>query len=87
MKQKAVTGSSTETEYIVLSHGVKEGLWISMLLKQLELEVRPFTIMEDNQSCIAIASHPVQHHKQRILTLHIIWSGITLNRELLSSSM
>ena len=57
-----------------------------MLMKQLEVDVRPFTIMEDNQSCIAIASHPVQHQRTN-MTFHIIWSGITLNRELLSSSM
>jgi hypothetical protein len=56
-KQKAVAGSSTEAEYMALSHGVKEGLWISTLMKQLAVDVRPFTIMEDNQSCIAILRH------------------------------
>jgi hypothetical protein len=43
-----------------------------MLMKQLEVDVHLFTIMEDNQSCIAIALHPVQHQRTKHISYHMV---------------
>ncbi len=57
MKQKSVSLSSTESEYMGLTHVLKELLWIRMFLRLQELPIpRPFPIGSDNQASIKVAS-------------------------------
>jgi hypothetical protein len=58
-KQKVVTLSSAESEYMALGATVQEVLWVRSLLKELGFDVSMSSvIMCDNQAAIAIAKNP-----------------------------
>ncbi len=57
MKQKSVSLSSTELEYMALTHVLKELLWIQMFLRLQELPIPClFPIGSDNQASLEVAS-------------------------------
>lgn len=57
-KQTTVATSSSEAEYIALSAGVAESIWISGLLTDLGVKMtKPVTIYEDNRGCIGMAQN------------------------------
>ena len=67
-KQATVALSSTEAEYMALTHATKEAIWLRSLISELKTELRltePTLIYEDNQSCIALAKNPVQHARTK----------------------
>jgi hypothetical protein len=66
-KQPIVALSSTEAEYIALTHAAKEAIWLRSLIGELQqnLELEPTLIYEDNQSCIALAKNPVFHARSK----------------------
>ena len=67
-KQELVTVSMTEGEYVALTHGAKEALWLRSLIGELFSErADPTVIHGDNQSAIALA-HGNQYHAR---TKHI----------------
>ena len=69
-KQRCVSTSTTESEYIALSEAAKQGQWLRALLRELQraellgdsLEV---PIYSDNQACIALAKDPVAHSRTK----------------------
>ena len=67
-KQKTVSTSTTEAEFIALAQAVNETLWLQNLLEELKMKVTyPTIIKEDNQPTIAIVSN----HRSPGLTKHI----------------
>ena len=63
-KQPVISVSSTEAELYALSEIVREGIWIRMLLKELQEELKdPTVINQDNKSTIAIAKNPIHHQR------------------------
>ena len=57
-KQKTVSTSTTEAEYISLSLATNETLWMQNLLNELHVKVNfPTVILEDNQPAIAIVNN------------------------------
>uniref|UniRef100_UPI001034D79B Ty1/Copia family ribonuclease HI n=1 Tax=Clostridioides difficile TaxID=1496 RepID=UPI001034D79B len=57
-KQKTVSTSTTEAEYISLAIALNENLWMQHLLEELDYTVQYPTVMyEDNQPAIAIATN------------------------------
>lgn len=67
-RQKSVATSTTEAEYMALSLGVKEAIWLRRLLGELGFpRDGPVPILVDNQSCIKLAKNPENHQ----LTKHI----------------
>lgn len=67
-KQTCVSLSSAEAEYVALSQGTQEVLWILKLCKDLNLEQKfPIKIFEDNQSTIKL----VESEKFKSRTKHI----------------
>ncbi|KXJ77597.1 hypothetical protein RP20_CCG007147 [Aedes albopictus] len=57
-KQTSVATSSSEAEYIALSAGVAEAIWLSGLLADLGVKIaKPVTIYEDNRGCIGMAQN------------------------------
>ncbi len=57
-KQKTVSTSTTEAEYIALSLATNETLWLQHLLEEMGTNViLPTTIYEDNQPAISIATN------------------------------
>ena len=58
--------STSEAEYIAMTHGLKELLWVYQTLMTMGLQVQlPITVMEDNQACIQVADNPVSQRKTR----------------------
>lgn len=51
------TLSSCEAEYTSLSEAVKEGRYVQTLCRFLNLNIEKYTMYEDNQSAIAVASN------------------------------
>lgn len=65
-KQEVVALSSCEAEYISAAFGASQALWLSMLLK--ELNVKCCEIMKlrvDNRSAIDLAKHPIAHGRSK----------------------
>lgn len=57
-KQKTVSTSTTEAEYIALSAAMNETIWLKNLLCEMGVAVvLPISIFEDNQPAIAIATN------------------------------
>ncbi|RDB14617.1 Retrovirus-related Pol polyprotein from transposon TNT 1-94 [Hypsizygus marmoreus] len=56
-KQRTTALSSTEAEYMAMSHAIREALWIRLLLISLGFPIPcPFPLLCDNQSAIEIAN-------------------------------
>lgn len=75
VKQKSVSLSSTESEYMGLMHVLKELLWIRMFLCLQELPIpRPFPIGSDNQASLEAASSysSMSHMKHIDIRYHFI---------------
>jgi hypothetical protein len=67
-KQELVSLSTTESEYIVATHGMKEVLWLQSLLEDTFAPVqKPTTLFLDNQSTITLT----KDHRYHVRTKHI----------------
>ena len=67
-KQKTVSTSTTEAEYIALSAATNETLWLQHLLEEMQAPaVLPTVVYEDNQPALAIATN----QKNPVLAKHI----------------
>ncbi|ESW98399.1 Polyprotein (gag/pol) of Ty1/Copia retrotransposon [Ogataea parapolymorpha DL-1] len=65
-KQEVVALSTTEAEYIALSDGVKELLWLDQLINQIDLKLESIPVIwSDNTSCISLANHPHAHPRTK----------------------
>ena len=66
--QELVSLLTTESEYVVATHGTKEALWLRSLISEVfNPFTDPTTLLSDNQSVIALA-HDHQYHAR---TKHI----------------
>src|SRR5258708_26086007 len=67
-KQPSVALSSTEGEYMAMTHASKEAIWIQQFLHDIHFPLsNPTTLLVDNQGAIALASNPTFH----VRTKHI----------------
>ena len=57
-KQKTVSLSSTEAEYIALTNAVKEAVWLKQLLEELGRKQIEVNIFCDSNSTISLANNP-----------------------------
>ena len=65
-KQKSVSLSSAEAEYLTASQASCEALWLRKLLVDLfDQELRPMLIYYDNQSCIQLFENPLFHDRSK----------------------
>lgn len=64
-KQKSVSLSTTESEYIAASQSVKEMIWICRLLKNLKIEFNQPILHVDNQSAIKLIKNPEFHKRSK----------------------
>ena len=67
LKQKVVTGSSTQSELVSLNEGVMHILWIANILLDVlpDVPVYPIKIYNDNQSMITLVKRPVVNRQGR----------------------
>ncbi|GAA5971756.1 hypothetical protein JCM3765_005605 [Sporobolomyces pararoseus] len=69
--QPRVAGSSSEAEYISLSHSSKESVFLSQLLIELGIPLSlPTTLFGDNQGANALSRDPQFHNRTRHLRLN-----------------
>ena len=69
-KQSTVALSTAEAEYVALSAAIQECMWIQRLLSELgNPPDGPTTILEDNQSSIAMARNPQFHGRAKHINI------------------
>lgn len=69
-KQRCISTSTTEAEYIALSEASKQGQWIRGLLRELQrtqylTNTLSVPIFSDNQACITLAKDPISHSRTK----------------------
>lgn len=57
-RKSSVATSTAEAEYVAAAMATKEAIWLTLLLKTLEVEVKTIHIGEDNQACLAMLQNP-----------------------------
>jgi hypothetical protein len=87
VKQRCVSTSTTESEYIALSEACKQGQWLRALLRELQRtqylgETLLVPIFSDNQSCIALAKDPIAHSRTKHIDVryHYIRELVVFNK-------
>ena len=78
-KQQSIATSSTQAEYQALSSATKESIWLRTLLAEIGFkQEHPTTILQDNQSTIALANNPTNHKRTKHIDIahHYIWECI-----------
>jgi hypothetical protein len=80
-KQSVVAQSSTEAEYYSLSEIVRETIWLKQFLAELNIMLKEsITVMQDNQSTIAIALNPIQHQRVKHMDVRVHYLRDHLDR-------
>ena len=65
-KQTTVAKSSTEAEYVSLSTGTQEVIWLHRLFKDIGVDIiYPTTLFEDNQGAIEISKNAKYHDRTK----------------------
>lgn len=64
-RQKCVSLSTTESEYVAASEAVKELVWLSSLIKELMTGFNIATLYMDNQSAIRLIKNPEFHKRSK----------------------
>lgn len=64
-KIKTIVDSSTEAEYIGMFEGMKEGLFIRNLLKELGFKIGYINLCGDNMSSLTLSSHSTLHQRTK----------------------
>ena len=61
-RQEIIALSTTEAEYVAITHATKEALWLRSLILQLfELKLDSITLFSDNQSTIELTKDHQYH--------------------------
>ena len=84
-RQKTVSLSSTEAEYIGLTSAVKELIWLNQLLSELNRQVFQLVIYCDNKSAICLAKNPEFHVRPKHIDIrhHFIREAIDAHKILI----
>jgi hypothetical protein len=69
-KQQTVATSSCEAEYMALSEGAKEGVWLRRLLGDLGYGPGPVPLLCDSASARSLAHNPVMHGRTKHIEVH-----------------
>ncbi|KAL7284965.1 hypothetical protein ACG7TL_000054 [Trametes sanguinea] len=84
-KQNVIALSSTEAEYIALTHAAKEALWLRNVLADVldpDVARHPLTIYGDNRSAIALAKDNTFHPRTKHIDIrfHFIREIVDANK-------
>ena len=84
-KQRTVSTSTTEAEYIALGHGARQGVWMRRFINELGLD-KPtphITLLGDNESSISLAQNAEQHSRTKHIDIqHHYLRAMVEDREL-----
>ena len=77
-QQQQIAYFSKEAEYIALSDGSKQVVWLWSLLEELGYRLNPIPICGNNQGSIFMASNPVteKHNKHVNIKWHGVWEFV-----------
>jgi hypothetical protein len=64
-KQKIVTLSSMEAEYVALTNAAKEGIYLRNLSNEHQPTTKPMVLYEDNQSAIKTAENKIHNERSK----------------------
>ena len=65
-RQSCVARTSTEAEYVALSHATQEVVWLRRLLNDIgETQDQPSIMNEDNQGAIELSKNPRFHNRTK----------------------
>jgi len=69
--QEIIALSTTEAEYVAITHAVKEALWLRSLLSQLfDIVLDSMTLFSDNQSTIELMKDHQYHAQMKHINIH-----------------
>lgn len=80
VKQCTIALLSTEAEYYVIAHGMKEALWMRLFLSSIHFPVpKPFPLVCNNQGvyCLADSNSSSSHSKHINICYHFIYDHIS----------
>ncbi|CAK9811716.1 Retrovirus-related Pol polyprotein from transposon TNT 1-94 [Anthophora quadrimaculata] len=80
-RQPIVSLSTAEAEYIALTHGTKEAIWLRQMLKELGISCDSIPIFVDNQSAIKIANNSEYHKRSKHIDVRFHFIRDVLNRK------
>ena len=84
-KQPVVALSSAAAEYRAMARGVRELLWIRLLLTELGLALAtPMKLHCDSKAAIAIAHDPVQHDRTKHIEIDRHFIKEKINNDIIS---
>ena len=63
--QKCVTLSTIEAEYIAITEGCKEALWMRKFLEELGLQQAKYVVYSDSQSAIHLSKNFTFHSRSK----------------------
>jgi hypothetical protein len=73
-RQEIVSLSTTESEYVAATHGMKEGLWLKSLLSEVFGPFsHPITLFSDNQAAIALTRDHQYHARTKHIDVRYHW--------------
>lgn len=64
-KQKTVSTSTTEAEYIAIGHAAREGVWIKRFINELQLQVTGLSLKGDNEASLNLMKNPESRHRTK----------------------
>jgi hypothetical protein len=85
-QQRSVSLSSTEAEYMSMTSGLQDAMWIGSILEELKLRrAQEFVLYCDNQSAIKLGHNSVQHGSTKHIDIryHFIREAIESGRVVL----
>ena len=80
-RQSVVALSTAEAEYIALTHGTKEALWLRQMLKELDFVCDTIPINVDNQSAIKLTKNSEFHKRSKHIDVRFHFVRDVLNRK------
>src|SRR5258708_125439 len=73
-KQPTIALSSTEAEYMVITHARKEAVFLEHLYGDVGIPISvPIFLLVNNQSTIALAENPIFHAQSKHIEVHHHW--------------
>ncbi|CAA0823294.1 cysteine-rich RLK (RECEPTOR-like protein kinase) 8 [Striga hermonthica] len=71
--QKCVALSTTEAEYIAITEGCKEALWMRRFLEELGLHQEKYVVFSDSQSAIHLSKNSSFHSRSKHIEVRYHW--------------
>jgi hypothetical protein len=86
-KQAIVALSSTEAEFIALTHATKEAIWLKQFITEVFQPIKlPIKLYSDNQSAITIAYGNQQHSRTKHFDIRLFFIRDAIENDKISVS-